>query len=209
MPVQAAIKDSKFWQRYLASFAGSDEYIKVLQKRGEAQTKLLEDYWGGGKNEKFKKYTAEQLNYQKDPLPENVQKNIGAEMQDDLDHTGERWKQYNVEVARGVEEQAQFGAKQDEIQIKFGESIGAIGAHQAAMDMAAIHTKLYKDELADLDEQISRINQDKSLTPVQQQTQVLGVQNQKTKATDNYKIQSFEDAQAQLNTTWTGMIDSV
>src|ERR1035441_4932603 len=95
------------------------------------------------------------LRLQREPIPEDVQKNVGKEMQADLDQTGEKWKGYNAELARGVEENTALGFKLEEIHIKFNQANGVLSSHQAAMAMAALHTKLYKNELTDLDEQIS------------------------------------------------------
>ena len=139
---------------------------------------------------------------------EDGQKQL-KEYDEDLNHTGQRWKQFNDELARNAEQAAVNAAHQDELRAKMSEATGAISPHAAALAVAAAHLAQYNAQLRTLQDEITRINSDDSLTGVQKQTQALGVQGKIDNLDAQKKNQDLTDAQATLSTTWTGMVDSV
>lgn len=131
------------------------------------------------------------------------------EYDEDLNHAGERWKQFNEELAKNAEQAAVNAAHQDELRAAMALATGAIGPHAAALAIAASHLAQYNAQLKTLQDEITRINGDDSLTGVQKQTQTLGVQGKIDNLNAQKQNQDIIDAQAALSTTWTGMVDSV
>jgi len=129
--------------------------------------------------------------------------------EEDLGHTGERWKQYNVEVAKGAQQQAIMSARFDELTAKTLLSTGAINPHAAAIMIEAAHVEQYRTQLDALNDSITRINEDSGLSTVQKATQIQGIQNQKDQLGGAQKIQQLEDAVAVFDITWKGMVDGV
>jgi hypothetical protein len=139
---------------------------------------------------------------------EDGQKQL-KEYDEDLNHTGQRWKQFNDEMARNAEQAAVNSAHQDELRANMALATGAIGPHAAALAIAAAHLAQYNAQLRTLQDEITRINSDDSLTGVQKQTQTLGVQGKIDSLDAQKENQDIIDAQATLSTTWTGMVDGV
>lgn len=131
------------------------------------------------------------------------------EYDEDLNHTGERWKQFNAEMAKNAEQAAVNSARQDELRANMALATGVIGPHAAALAIAAAHLAQYNAQLKTLQDEITRINSDDSLTSVQKQTQAAGAQGKIDNLNSQQQIQALTDAQAALSTTWTGMVDSV
>lgn len=97
---------------------------------------------------------------------------------EDLAHTGERWKEYNAEVAKGAEQAAQTAAAERLASLAQQEALGNVKAKAGAYQKAAIEAADYTAKLKALDEELRKIAADQSLTPEQKATQSLGVQNQ-------------------------------
>lgn len=128
---------------------------------------------------------------------------------EDLNHTGERWKEFNAELAKNAEQATVNTAHMDELRAKMDLATGVIGPHAAALATAAAHLAQYNAQLKTLQDEITRINSDTSLTPVQKQTQTAGVHGKIDSLNAQQQVQALTDAQSALSTTWTGMIDGV
>jgi hypothetical protein len=139
---------------------------------------------------------------------EDGQKQL-KEYDEDLNHTGQRWKQFNDEMAKNAEQAAVNAAHQDELRVNMALATGTIGPHAAALAIAAAHLAQYNAQLKTLQDEITRINSDDSLTSVQKQTQTLGVKGKIDSLDAQKQNQDLTDAQDALATTWTGMVDGV
>ena len=118
------------------------------------------------------------------------------EQGEDVLRVGERWAQYNRELARGKEEEAAAAARMRELQISAAEATGSITPHAAAMLLAAEHAKQYAAQLQVLREELKRIGSDVSLTGIERATQGAQVRNQIGQITARSKEQEIADQRA-------------
>jgi len=128
---------------------------------------------------------------------------------EDLNHTGERWRRYNAEVERGTIEQIKLDNALQLTNMHLQLSKGFLSPHAAALVEAGAHAKEYAAELAEINSEIDHTQVDSSLTPVQRATQVQDLQGQVQKIQSQAQLQRIIDAQEVLSTTWSGMIDGV
>lgn len=135
-------------------------------------------------NRNAQRLNADRVSGRNSNTPDNVAtadealNKILKDQADDVLHTGERWAQFNREQARGNEEAAIGAAKFDELRAHLAAATGAMSRHGEAVAMAAAHTAEYNAQREALEEQLSRIQGDASLTTVQRATQSIQVQNQ-------------------------------
>lgn len=190
-----------------ASAIAAEAANAALAKLKEHAAEILRFFVG--KPVKIPEAGKEAMRLNNEPITASAERNVSGEMQDDLDRTGPRWRQYNEEVAKGSEENALLAARLEETRAKMDLATGAIGPHQAAVLVAAAHVQMYKVELAELGEQLSKIAQDTSLTDEQRAAGMKGVQNQIDRLGGEQKIQALSDAVDQFQTTWKGMVQSI
>jgi len=191
-----SVADEKaFWASKLSSFAvGSQQYLEVLAKFNTASAALSAQF------------AAVQKKAQPQNVPDDVSRadevidRLLGEQAEDVTHAGERWAQFNRELERGYQQFAQASVQLRELNTGFLETTGAISAHDAALERAAEHLAAYATERSVLEEQLSRIEGDTSLSKAQQSTQAAQVRNQISSLDYQRQAQGFQDA-AQIRAT--------
>jgi hypothetical protein len=164
-----------YWQGRIDSFKrGSSEYLEVLNEMNRLSAE--------GVRNAHKVLQEARKEATKSLEPEPGDKDVGMKWlqqeADDLFHTGERWKEYNSEVARSEEIHAHTAAAIAEAKIRLQLATGAIDEEGAAHKLAAVHAEEYRRQLEALEAELKRIQADSSLTPVQKATATQRVQNQ-------------------------------
>ena len=193
---------SSFWQAHINAFSkGSDEFRTVQDKAWseiEESTKRLQEV--------SKQAGKEQTANTPDDVAQSTDKinQWLLEQGEDVTHTGERWKEFNAELAKGYEQYNAFAAKLKESQLKIGVSTGNVSPHSAAIQEAAIHAEEYARQRQVLQDQLAHINGDSSLTDVQRQTASTGVSNQLSELGNNYRLQSGQDQMEIARTSFSG-----
>lgn len=120
-----------------------------------------------------------------------------AKQGEDVTHTGERWKEYNSELAKVPQIQAQVTESMELAEVAALKAEGGITAYSAATNTGAIHAADYAAKLKDLKAQLDAVNADPALTTVQKATQSQGIQNQITQTQGQAGVTGFKDAQSQ------------
>jgi hypothetical protein len=186
-----------FWESKIAAFtAGTDAYDAVMTKYHDASAELSKQFEGIRKGAAPTAAPVTDIN------------KMLVDQGEDATQTGERWKQLNDEVAKGYENYAEFTDKMAELTINIGESTGALTPHAAAIERAAQHAEAYARAIAGLEVELARIDNDKSLTPVQRETQSKGVSNQISSLGYSSQVQQLQDQQAVWSTSFSGAMDS-
>lgn len=116
--------------------------------------------------------------------------------------------------AKAAESQAKLNAEWQAAQDKLGLLTGKITPHEVAMHEAAAHAEEYKLQLAALNDELTKLSADDDLIAVlggdpAHAAKEVQIKSQISELQNKAKISAMDDAQAQINTTWTGMIDSV
>ena len=145
---------------------------------------------------------------------EEGQKHSSKSMTRDLNHTGQRWKPVQNDEWRSRTRNRPLSMPRTRTNSAptWRWPPGTIGPQRRrARKSPPQHcwpntTPQLKTLLQD---EITRINSDDSLTGVQKQIQTLGVQGKIDSLDAQKQNQDLVDAQAALATTWTGMVDSV
>jgi hypothetical protein len=91
-----------------------------------------------------------------------------------------------------------------EASIKLGEATGTISKHDAAVQLAQLHTKAYNDELARMQAQLASIASDPTLTQIEKNARSTQIQNQIGALNTNGTIQSASDQNAVNSATTSG-----
>lgn len=172
-----------FWSQYLGTFkVGSEEYKHVLDEvaKGteDSHKKIVEA---------MNKYQEqeERLASMKAPTEglEEVDK-WQKEIAEDILRTGQRWDEYNSEVAKAAEIQSDAARSIQQATISIELADGRITKLAAAEQLAAIHAQAYKERIAELRAELEKLQQEGSgLHPgdqgfEQNATRQQGVQNQ-------------------------------
>jgi phage-related minor tail protein len=183
--------------------------LKVLQKRGEAQTKLYENYWGKGTLKGLvKKDEGSSTETEKAPAGYTISPDGTLSLVVKGDEA------LSAANAKAAESQAKLNAEWQAAQDKLGLLTGKITPHEVAMHEAAAHAEEYKLQLAALNDELTKLSADDDLIAVlggdpAHAAKEVQIKSQISELQNKAKISAMDDAQAQLNTTWTGMIDSV
>lgn len=202
---KSAGEAAAFWSEYVNTFkVGTEQYLEVLDKYNAASEQNL------NKGSLAKK--------QAEQNKQNAHSNVGADQDaaeldraqrvidawrtktsEDITETGERWKKYHEDVARGAVIDSQVAS---EIQLSSNAANVASGRMSKLAEdhaTAAIHAQQYAEELKILKQQLDDIANDPALDKAQKATASQGVQNQITQVqgkqassaiTDNSKIES-------------------
>lgn len=189
-----------YWKQYVSAFQlGSDEWLAVHDKFTAARDALMKDYTGSGSLTKAGK---DWWKNQSAPMPVMQAPDRGGEA-------------LGLATARNAEMQAQQNAQWDQAVDRLGLLTGAISRHQAAMDAATSHAKLYGSQLTAVYDELQRLHENDDLasmfggvdsgTLAKEQT----LEGQIEQLRSRFKIQSLEDQQDILTSTWKGMVDSV
>jgi hypothetical protein len=205
-------EEHDFWAARIGEFArGTEQYKALAQKLGQIDQEGAKK--AGSAIAQFKSGDAvgamDSLTGAKKTKPqEDGQKEIAEglkatdawklQMAEDLMQTGERWREYHAEVARGVSIEAQNAASLQLARISAAEAEGMISKLAAAHRIATIHAAEEAAKLKELDQELKRIAADQNLTPVQRATQTQGVQNQIAQVGGQGKLQGQQD-QAAIN----------
>lgn len=164
---------ASFWEQYLTTFkAKSSEATHVLDEFSKAQAENHKQIESA-----FKKSSE----YVSSDAAERSMAEVNKELQkqgEDITRTGERWKEYNVELAKSGEIASQVATSEKLATLAQEEAFGAIRGKEDAYAKAAISAEQYKEKLAELDKELKQVQDDSSLTPAQKATQTLGIQNQ-------------------------------
>ena len=189
----SSAEEQAYWQDKISKFTkGSQQYLSVTEKYQQA-------------------HAAEER------IIEAARKStIGVAPEFDKAGVGGSRGENGLEamIARNEEAQARLNATWTEAHDKLLLMTGAITPHQAALDLAAAHTTEYRVELEALGKQLAALHENDALAELlgpdkQNQAKQQGVQTQIDQLTGKKNIQAFLDAQATLDTTWHGMVDSV
>jgi hypothetical protein len=100
----------------------------------------------------------------------------------------------------------------DLFSIELGVTSGRITQHEAALDMAASHTKTYTEQVIQLNAQLAnlqRLHASGALTDIDYKGQSTQVKNQLDTLNGQRNIQSAQDTQAIYKTTFSGMIEQM
>ncbi len=168
----------QFWSQYLNAFhEGSTQATKVLNEFRQAQQRVHSQIQADAA--KIDSIDPTGAEGQK-AFDEGLRAMAKWQLQtsEDLNHTGERWKEYNAEVAKGAEIHAATAAALEQANIRIGVANGTITKQSAAYIEAGIHADEYRAKLKALQDQLDAIKADPNLTAVQKATQSQGVQNQ-------------------------------
>jgi hypothetical protein len=116
--------------------------------------------------------------------------------------------------AKAAESQAKLNAEWQAAQDKLGLLTSKITPHEVVMHEAAAHAEEYKLELAALNEELTKLSADNDLIAVlggdpAHDAKEVQVKQQIAEVKNKAKISAMDDAQSELNTAWTGMIDGV
>lgn len=192
-----------YWEKHLKGLSlNSDEYLKILQKASEAGKLLTENYSMPGK------------------LMQSRQRAETASEDASVVNTGFRADESGGEQLSAVNARAGIASARNaealtEAADKMKLATGAIDAHRMALDMAAAHTNAYNAELKAMEENLAALEQQNSFaaglgfTDNKAIAGITEVQSQIATLTAQRKIQLMGDAQDQIGTTWSGMVDSV
>lgn len=116
---------------------------------------------------------------------------------EDATHGGDRWREYNSELAKSSEISAQMAANLQLAHINQELAIGTIDKSAASAQIAAIHTAEYTSKLKALEEQLKRINSDTALKPNEQAAQSQAVQNAISNLKGGHAVQGLQDTTTQ------------
>jgi hypothetical protein len=195
-----------YWQKEASTFTvGSKEYIAALQKASEAGDELLKNFGAKGQ---LKKLSDTVANGPTAPSGYVVDSEGGLDRSKDGDDV------LAAATEKAAESQALLNAQLQVEKDKLDLATGAITPHAAALDESVAHALEYKNQLADLNKELQGLevndamnaalggNTDNEAKESQLRQQISALQSKA-------QIQSLTDAQQTLNTTWTGMVDSV
>jgi hypothetical protein len=186
-------EEHDFWASRIGEFAkGTEQYRQLTEKLGQLDQQGAKK--AGSAIAQFKSGdpvgAMDSLTGDKKPQQDEGQKDLlegqramaawSKQIMEDLEKTGERWRQYHEEVARGAALEATNAANMQLAKIAAAEAEGTISKLGAAKRIAAIHTVEYTARLKELEVELERIAKDENLSPVQKATQSQGVQNQIT-----------------------------
>lgn len=147
---EAADKASRAWDEAWRHINGSSQ-SRVARAWDEAQKEMTRGITEGSKQ-----------------LQESERESTrwSAQVSEDVMRTGEKWDSYREAVVRGEEVQAQMSAQLAEARIQFQQATGQIGAHAAALRLAAIHADEYAQKLAVLKQRLADLQKSQTNDPV-------------------------------------------
>jgi len=202
-------EEHDFWAARIGEFQrGTDQYRELSAKLGQI------DQEGAKKSSsaiaQFKSGDSvgamDSLTGEKKPQEDQGEKALlegqravaawSKSIMEDVTRTGDRWRQYHEEVARGASLEATNAANMQLAKIAAAEAEGTITKLGAAKRVAAIHTAEYTARLKELEAELERIAKDQNLTPVQKATQTQGVQNQMTQLQGQGNQEAAKDTAA-------------
>lgn len=205
-------EESEFWQARIGQFErGTEQYKTIAEKLGTITQDVLkrdhaaiEQFKSGDPIGAVDSLTGTKKAKPQDDGQKALEEGLRAmaawklQMAEDLMQTGDRWREYHAEVARGASIEATNAANMQLARISAAEAEGAITGLAAAHRIAAIHAAEEAAKLKELDAELKRIAADQNLTPVQRATQTQGVQNQIAQVGGQGQLQGQHD-QAAIN----------
>ena len=210
------VKDEyDFWTERIAAFKkGSDQYNAIVEKQAQlavegakaAHAALAEGM----------KKIRETANLNPDEANRGIAENAEqmAKMGDAITQTGERWREYNREVAKSVELMVKSREAAREAQLSHDVTAGRVSKSNAAQQLGQIHAEsssleiaALRKQLADVQEQQRKLNlytpEGREAAPgLAQQGQSL--QNQIATATASADLQAVKDQYAAFTETGLG-----
>ena len=151
-----------FWQKHERDFsASSDEYLEVVKKAGEAETKLLENYWGAGKLTKLRKSMTDAGPNGSPSEKTPAGFSISSDGTLSLAIKGD--EALTAANTKAAESQAKLSAEWQAAQDKLGLLTGSVTPHVAALHEAAAHAEEYRLQIAALQDQLKELSADDSI----------------------------------------------
>jgi hypothetical protein len=175
-----AIEESQYWAGLASTAqAGSKAYNTYLMEanrataRAQQQNTRALQQWGQEAEEQFALQirSSNELAKQQNALASAVQQSAD----------------------RITEAQAKAAQAIDEASINATEAAGGITKLSAAQEQARIHAQTYREELKRLDDEITRVNSDKALTPEQRTAQNGQLQSQKVELQGQAQVTAIND----------------
>lgn len=190
-------EERAYWIAKKAAFSsGSTEYLAVVRRVAELTKEARSKESEIVKQDRARKRKeATEDSKAEEELQKTVQSALLHSAEDVL-KTGERWREYHAEIARGVEIEAHNTATLRETQIAEGVAEGSITRLSEARQMAKLHTAEYIVKMKQLDAELKRIAADGNLTKEQKETQSQGVQNNITQLSGQNSVQGAKDQNA-------------
>lgn len=205
-------EESEFWAARISQFQrDTEQYKTIAEKLGTITQDVLkrdhaaiEQFKSGDTIGAVDSLTGAKKAKPQDDGSKEIAEGLKAmaawklQMAEDLLQTGDRWREYHAEVARGASIEATNAANMQLARISAAEAEGTITGLAAAHRIAAIHAAEEAAKLKELDAELKRIAADQNLTPVQRATQTQGVLNQKAQVAGQGQLQGQHD-QAAIN----------
>jgi hypothetical protein len=205
----------QFWVDRIAAFQkGSDQYNAIVEKvsalavEGAKQSheKLVEGM----------KRVREVANLSPDEANRGIAENAVqvGKTNDAITQSGERWKEYNQQVAKNTELMIKSAQAAREAQIEHGVKAGTLSKSDAAQQMGAIHAETAAMQIAELRRQLADVQKQQAALNVytpegaaekpRLAAQGQGIQNQIDTETASANLQALKDRYAAFAETGLG-----
>lgn len=147
---------ASFWAQYLTTFtAGSEQARKVLDEYSKYQDEMHKQITASSKKE-----DPQSLNNEESAANIATMKEMSTyakQQGEDISHTGDRWREYNAQIARASEVQATAAANLQLAKIAAASSENGITALSASQQIATVHAAEFTEKIKALNDELARL----------------------------------------------------
>jgi hypothetical protein len=212
---QSVKAEYDFWQQRIDAFTkGSDQYNAIREK--QAALAMAASKAAGEKLAAAMKKFKETADLSPDEANRGIAENAVqvGKTNDAITQSGERWKEYNQQVAKNTELMIKSAQAAREAQIEHGVKAGTLSKSDAAQQMGAIHAETAAMQIAELRRQLADVQKQQAALNVytpegaaekpRLAAQGQGIQNQIDTETASANLQALKDRYAAFAETGLG-----